>query len=599
MQYAQATSNHFGGGLEGAASPQHLLSALAKAVLATALFRCWHIILFFIAWGTAITLINEKVTSLTIQPTLLTVVGTVLGFVVSYRTTSSFERYNEGRRYWSQIILASRTLARTVWFHVPELPPANPDDEKEGRTVEERKARNLVEKKTVINLVEAFAVAVKHYLRGEEGINYVDLYHLVKFLPSYAFPAGMVPTELEAATNLRRTQSYRSERKTQLDDVAEDDEKQDERPSISVELASPRAESPPTNSYLSATPADGSGATATTTARPHVLLQGLPPPATAKSPPGTAAAPLLPPQHAYARGRGASVGSRTSVAASSARTLKRAPFFGSGEDETELLPAALPPKYTVFDVFPFSLLVACLQRRGRGVEGKKAARIRAKNVVVTRNVPLEISMYLTSYVSTLQARKAIDVPTTNLLIATVNQLTDALTGLERILTTPIPFSYSIHLWLVAIIYVLALVSAGHHIPGCKANVLTLLIYFCDPEKPLQIYATLRWMTIPATAIISFIFFGFLVAGEEIENPFGYDKNDLNMDHFTHNIIRNELLALTAFPPPDPAGWAFSPRNDRLFGGAGEHDGASGPGAVAPDAWVARGAEAMRDALARE
>jgi putative membrane protein len=46
-------------------------------------------------------------------------IGTVLGFVVSYRTTSSFERYNEGRRLWAQIILGSRTFARVVWFHVP------------------------------------------------------------------------------------------------------------------------------------------------------------------------------------------------------------------------------------------------------------------------------------------------------------------------------------------------------------------------------------------------------------------------------------------------------------------------------------------------
>lgn len=46
-------------------------------------------------------------------------IGTVLGFVISYRTTSSFERYNEGRKYWSQIILSSRTLARAIWFHVP------------------------------------------------------------------------------------------------------------------------------------------------------------------------------------------------------------------------------------------------------------------------------------------------------------------------------------------------------------------------------------------------------------------------------------------------------------------------------------------------
>jgi putative membrane protein len=39
--------------------------------------------------------------------------------------------------------------------------PEMPDNEK--------KARVLVEKKTVLNLIDAFGVAVKHYLRGEEG----------------------------------------------------------------------------------------------------------------------------------------------------------------------------------------------------------------------------------------------------------------------------------------------------------------------------------------------------------------------------------------------------------------------------------------------
>jgi putative membrane protein len=39
--------------------------------------------------------------------------------------------------------------------------PEMPDNEK--------KARVLVEKKTVLNLIDAFGVAVKHYLRGEDG----------------------------------------------------------------------------------------------------------------------------------------------------------------------------------------------------------------------------------------------------------------------------------------------------------------------------------------------------------------------------------------------------------------------------------------------
>ncbi|KAG5642867.1 hypothetical protein DXG03_002012 [Asterophora parasitica] len=79
-----------------------------------------------------------------------------------------------------------------------------------------------------------------------------------------------------------------------------------------------------------------------------------------------------------------------------------------------------------------------------------------------------------------------------------------------------------------------------------------------------------------------MFFGFLVAGEEIENPFGYDKNDLNLDHFTHNIIRNELRAITSSPAPDPARWAFAAENDLLF--TDPKDGER----LSPNEWLRRG-----------
>ncbi len=39
----------------------------------------------------------------------------------------------------------------------------------------------------------------------------------------------------------------------------------------------------------------------------------------------------------------------------------------------------------------------------------------------------------------------------------VHLLVDSLTGLERILTTPIPFSYSIQLWAVTSLYIALLV----------------------------------------------------------------------------------------------------------------------------------------------
>lgn len=78
----------------------------------------------------------------------------MIGFVISYRTTASFERYNEGRKYWSQIVLASRTMARAIWFHAPDDCLVSNADCKDEEAL---RARMLIEKKTVINLIEAFS----------------------------------------------------------------------------------------------------------------------------------------------------------------------------------------------------------------------------------------------------------------------------------------------------------------------------------------------------------------------------------------------------------------------------------------------------------
>ncbi|KAF8629523.1 hypothetical protein AX17_005649 [Amanita inopinata Kibby_2008] len=501
-------------------------ASFLNAVLATALFRCWHILVLFSAWSTLITILNSQGYRLNFQSTLLTVLGTVLGFVISYRTTSSFERYNEGRRFWSQIIFASRSFARTVWFHV-----IDPNMNVGGDAGENAKMRALVEKKTVINLLEGFAVAVKHYLRGEDGIYYQDLYYLVKFLPGYALPAGRpsfgaypsddadLPSPTSAATP-----SMADQKSAQTSDV----------------------QVPKNESQCYQRSISGSSTLAGTL---------LPVPVTS---------PRRVVRHQSVKSPGGRISMRSGVPGS---FWDKDKVILSRADESLLLPAHMPPKYHFFDLFPFSLLVKWLAEEGKAVKGKKAARLRAQMLGkgVSHNVPLEISLYLSSYIAALQDRKICDVPTTNLLMMSLNQLVDSLTGLERILTTPIPFSYSVHLWVVTILYCLAL--------------------------PFQIWTSLGWVTIPGTIAVSFIFFGFLVAGEEIENPFGYDKNDLNLDHFTHNIIRNELRAVTSAPPPDPARWAFSLENDLIFSSNIERDER-----ISPEDWMKRGYASMISAL---
>lgn len=90
--------------------------------------------------------------------------------------------------------------------------------------------------------------------------------------------------------------------------------------------------------------------------------------------------------------------------------------------------------------------------------------------------------------------------------------------------------------------------------------------------------------------------------EELEDPFGYDYNDLNMDHFTHNIIRKELQAITSLPMPDPAKWAFSPDNDAVFDIDGnaiylDPEDPDAKELASPNEWVKRGEADIRAALA--
>ncbi|TFH41745.1 MAG: hypothetical protein E4H01_14480 [Lysobacterales bacterium] len=85
-------------------------------------------------------------------------------------------------------------------------------------------------------------------------------------------------------------------------------------------------------------------------------------------------------------------------------------------------------------------------------------------------------------------------------------------GAERILKTPVPFAYA------------------HHIKG-------FLTIFCV-TVPLSLLDSMGWFTPLGAAIVAYGLFGIDEIGIEIEEPFGYDDNDLPMDGIGETIARN-------------------------------------------------------------
>lgn len=163
-----------------------------SAVLFIKACTIWSIypaIILLTSFATLLVLLDHYVPglSLRLSPTILTVLGTVIGFVLSYRTSSAYERYTEGRKQWSNVAHVARTLTLLIWSncrYVVRLPTEN------RPVTQQELLKGIIEKKSFINLIEGFAVSLKHYLRGEHGIYYEDLYHLACFLPKYHFPNG-------------------------------------------------------------------------------------------------------------------------------------------------------------------------------------------------------------------------------------------------------------------------------------------------------------------------------------------------------------------------------------------------------------------------
>lgn len=133
-------------------------------------------LLFVAGWSAMITSISKFVHDLGINQLLLTVLGFVVGLALSFRSSTAYERYNEGRKYWSQLTLASQNLARLIWIHVDERHAQDPALGKQ----------DLLAKITCLNMIVAYAVALKHKLRFEPYIHYDDLQSIVGHLDTFA-----------------------------------------------------------------------------------------------------------------------------------------------------------------------------------------------------------------------------------------------------------------------------------------------------------------------------------------------------------------------------------------------------------------------------
>ncbi len=122
--------------------------------------------------------------------------------------------------------------------------------------------------------------------------------------------------------------------------------------------------------------------------------------------------------------------------------------------------------------------------------------------------PLEITYWVGHYMHEYLLGH-LSVNQLSAMQSSLNNYQDAVNGCVRILRTPIPLAYSIHLKQLVVLYCLVL--------------------------PFQFVKDLGWFTGIFVGLVSFALFGIEEIGLQIENPFGYDYNDLPLDEICLNI----------------------------------------------------------------
>jgi putative membrane protein len=162
--------------------------------------------------------------------------------------------------------------------------------------------------------------------------------------------------------------------------------------------------------------------------------------------------------------------------------------------------------------FPAATMVRLRDGRGLGPAAARVPAGEAAEVEAADHVPMAVARKLTGLLFAARDRGMISDYVLGTIDANVQLLVDYLGACERIHRTPLPFPYVVHVRRVLVLYAVAL--------------------------PMALVDDYGWMTILATLVVAYVFFGIEEIGVVIEDPFGADENDLPLESFCAAIDAN-------------------------------------------------------------
>ncbi|WVQ73276.1 hypothetical protein IAR50_002844 [Cryptococcus sp. DSM 104548] len=432
-------------------------------------------------WGKEVGLTNNVVPLLSV----------VVGLLLVFRNSSAYERYAEGRKDFTALISIARNLSRNIWVSVT-LPPVPVDGSQPPMTREQL----TLEKMKVIRLVVAFVVATKHHLRAEGGVHHDDLKvsgllpprlansQLSDLKPSIPLLQPLPEENIQSPSYAPAVTGSPKSIASELGDTKEDEESSVGLFRASIAPNRPISPSPSLGGIVSKAPSLRS----ISGSRPRALVKRRP----------TAVRVVVPDDTAENQSSSSQAQSRSQSRTRQGRLDERTPL---------IKPGVKPDPATTLGV----------QKRAEMGLGR----------MVELGLPLIIAHDISRSIFKFRRMgclEAVGPAGMNALQASVSNMTDQLGSMERIVQTPLPYIFCVHLKQVVSLYLFIL--------------------------PFTLVDSTGWKMVFIMFCISMTFMGVEGIAAMIEQPFGTDPCDLNLDLYCTELLCECEAILERLPEGD-------------------------------------------------
>ncbi|KAI9846976.1 MAG: hypothetical protein M1837_003332 [Sclerophora amabilis] len=131
-------------------------------------------------------------------------------------------------------------------------------------------------------------------------------------------------------------------------------------------------------------------------------------------------------------------------------------------------------------------------------------------------LPLELTFFVERYIQNGHDKGWFHAPQASQMQVQLNALVDAYGRMETVKITPLPIAHLIH----------------------QKQVLALF----GAVLPFAMVDEMGWFAVPLVTLITFTLYGIEGIGSQLEDPFGYDRNDIKMDAIVEDS-RQEIMVM--------------------------------------------------------